>query len=198
MSPAKKAQAEAPVDQDLLIGDHEYDGIQEYDNPLPRWWKLIFWGSFFFAIGYLFHYHVTGNGTSVAEAYAADMKEAEEAEAKRAAAEVVTPESLQKLIDNPSAVTEGQGVFTARCVACHGDKGQGIVGPNLTDNSWIHGAGKPMDIYKVVSEGVAAKGMPAWSKQLTPKELRSVVAYVVKDLKGTNAAGKPPEGNPVE
>jgi cytochrome c oxidase cbb3-type subunit 3 len=195
---SSEKQTEAPIDEDLLIGDHEYDGIQEYDNPLPRWWKLIFWGSFVFAIGYMMHYHVTGNGTSVAEAYAADVAAADEARAKQALKEVVTPESLQKLIDNPSVVSEGKAVYIARCVACHGDKGQGVVGPNLTDGSWIHGKGTPMDIFKVASEGVAAKGMPAWSKQLTPKELRSVVAYVVHDLKGTNAAGKPPEGNPVE
>ena len=75
--------------QDELL-DHEYDGIREYDNPLPRWWVWIFAGSFWFSIAYFFHYHVSHNGQSVAAAYEADVAEAREVQAKASLAESCT------------------------------------------------------------------------------------------------------------
>jgi cytochrome c oxidase cbb3-type subunit 3 len=187
---APSAQVEA------RILDHEYDGIQEYDNPLPRWWVWMWAGSFFFSVGYFFHYHVSHNGTSVADDYLQDMAQAREAEAKQSLAEPVSEESLGKLMTNPALMTDAKALFGARCTPCHGANAQGVIGPNLTDNSWIHGQGKLTDIYGVVEGGVASKGMPAWGRQLTPIELRKVVAYV-GTLRGTNVAGKPPEGTPL-
>ncbi len=187
---------EPAVDRELLLGDHEYDGIQEYDNPLPRWWTNIFWLSVVFAVGYVLYYHVSDRGQSVAAAYAADMAEADQRAAAQAAKEVVTEELLAKLAGNSATLATGQEVYAARCVPCHGDKGQGLVGPNLTDAYWIHGSGKLMDLYEVTSNGVAAKGMPAWNKQLSPAELRGVVSFI-GTLRGTDAVGKPPEGKEV-
>ena len=184
---AKSAPPEAPV------MDHEYDGIREYDNPLPRWWVWMWAGSFFFSVGYFFHYHVSHNGTSVSDDYVADMAEAREAEAKQSLAEPVSEDSLSKLMQNPALMTDAKALFSLRCTPCHGANGQGIIGPNLTDNAWLHGTGKLADIYGVVDTGVAAKGMPAWGRQLSPIELRKVVAFV-GTLRGTNVAGKPPEG----
>jgi len=187
---APNAQVEA------RILDHEYDGIQEYDNPLPRWWVWMWAGSFFFSVGYFFHYHVSHNGTSVADDYLQDMAQAREAEAKQSLAEPVSEESLGKLMTNPALMTDAKALFGARCTPCHGANAQGVIGPNLTDNSWIHGQGKLTDIYGVVEGGVASKGMPAWGRQLTPIELRKVVAYV-GTLRGSNVAGKAPEGPPL-
>jgi len=188
-----KPPTEAELTEDRLL-DHAYDGIQEYDNPMPRWWVWIFWGSFWFSCAYVFHYWF-GNGVSVADDYAAEMEVVAAKEAKAALASDVSEESLAKVM--ASATEQGQAVFQARCVACHLEKGQGSIGPNLTDAHWIHGKGQLMDIYAVVNEGVAAKGMPAWGRQLSPAELRQVVAYV-GTLRGTNVPGKPPEGNPVQ
>jgi len=72
-SNANKAKSTQP---EARILDHEYDGIREYDNPLPRWWVWMWAGSFFFSVGYFFHYHVSHNGTSVADGYLQDMAEA--------------------------------------------------------------------------------------------------------------------------
>ncbi|HEY5374738.1 MAG TPA: cbb3-type cytochrome c oxidase N-terminal domain-containing protein [Polyangiaceae bacterium] len=189
-SPTAQASGEAPV------LDHEYDGIREYDNPLPRWWVWIWAGSFFFSIGYFFHYHISHNGTSVADSYEEDMAEAREAEAKQSLAEPVNEESLGKLMANPALMADAKTLFGLRCSPCHGANAQGIIGPNLTDNSWIHGQGTLSDIYGVVLGGVASKGMPAWSRTLTPIELRKVVAFV-GTLRGTNVPGKAPEGTPL-
>ena len=175
------------------ILDHEYDGIREYDNPLPRWWVWMWAGSFFFSVGYFFHYHVSHNGTSDADEYLQDMAEARELEAKQSLAQPVSEESLGTLMANPALMTDAKALFGQRCMPCHGANGQGLIGPNLTDSSWIHGAGKLTDIYAVVEGGVAAKGMPAWGRQLTPIELRKLVAFV-GTLRGSNLPGKAPEG----
>lgn len=178
--------------QDELL-DHEYDGIREYDNPLPRWWVWIFAGSFWFSIAYFFHYHVSHNGQSVAAAYEADVAEARENEAKASLAEPVSEESLGKLMADAALMTDAKGLFGLRCAPCHGDKAQGLIGPNLTDSAWLHGSGKLADIFGVIDQGVLAKGMPAWSKQLSPIEVRKLAAFVGTQ-RGKNVPGKPAEG----
>jgi cytochrome c oxidase cbb3-type subunit III len=189
----KPEENKATQAEDLLM-DHEYDGIQEYDNPLPRWWVWIFWGTFFFAIGYFVHYHVTHTGQSVLAEYQEEVAAAK-ASAPPEWAPVAEAE-LAALMKQPDAVSAGKSVFDTRCMPCHGDKAQGVVGPNLTDNSWIHGDGKLEDLFKVVSEGVAAKGMPEWRRQLSRDEVMKVVAFI-GTLRGTKVAGKPPEGREV-
>lgn len=191
---APKAIKSAPPEAPVM--DHEYDGIREYDNPLPRWWVWMWAGSFFFSVGYFFHYHVSHNGTSVEKDYSAEMAEAREAQAKQSLAEPVNEESLGKLMQNPALMADAKALFGLRCAPCHGANAQGLIGPNLTDNSWLHGAGKLTDIYGVVDGGVAAKGMPAWGRQLSPIELRKVVAFV-GTLRGSNVPGKPAEGTAV-
>ncbi len=179
--------------QDQLL-DHEYDGIREYDNPLPRWWVWMWAGSAVFSVAYFFHYHVSGNGQSVAAAYEADMQEARENEAKASLAEPVSEESLGKLMSDSALMADAKALFGLRCAPCHGDKAQGVIGPNLTDNAWIHGSGSLSDIFTVISEGVLAKGMPAWNRQLSPIEVRKLAAFV-GTTRGSAVPGKPPEGN---
>ncbi len=188
----KPSAAAAKSDEEMLM-DHEYDGIQEYDNPLPRWWVWIFWGSVAWAAVYYVVYHVTGSVPGVIASYDAEVKAAG-ASAPKAMAQ--SEDSLNKAMNDATTVAAGKAVYGLRCAACHADKGQGLVGPNLTDKHWVHGEGKLLDIHKVVSEGVAAKGMPAWEKQLTPAELTQVVAYV-GTLRGKMETGKAPEGKEV-
>jgi cytochrome c oxidase cbb3-type subunit 3 len=186
-SPGPEPRLDAP------ITDHEYDGIKEYDNPLPRWWVNVFWATFVFSIGYIFHYHLSPRGETVSQHYAHEMAEAREAEAKRAVGSKVSEEALAKLMANKELMQDAKALFSQRCAACHADRGQGLIGPNLTDDHWIHGHGTLMDIYNVVNDGVQAKGMPAWGRQLTPIELGKVVAFV-GTIRNTNVPGKPPEG----
>jgi cytochrome c oxidase cbb3-type subunit III len=190
--PAVSASDDGQRD-DLLL-EHEYDGIREYDNPLPRWWTWIFWATFVFSIGYVLHYHVTGRGESAADEYLAEMREAREQEARRAVGDKPSEQGLAKLAANQAVMEDAKALFVERCGACHGDQGQGLIGPNLTDGYWIHGKGSMMDIFEVVASGVPAKGMPAWSKQLSPVELQKLVAFI-GSLKGSNLPGKGPEGS---
>lgn len=180
----------APEEQLL---DHEYDGIREYDNPLPRWWVWIFAGSFWFSLAYFLHYHVSPRGQSVAAAYEADVREARELEAKASLAQPVTEESLGKLMADAASMTDAKALFDLRCAVCHGNQAQGVIGPNLTDDAWIHGAGNLADIYAVIDTGVQTKGMPAWGRQLSPIELRKVAAFVGTQ-RGKAVPGKAPEG----
>lgn len=92
-----------------------------------------------------------------------------------------------------TTLADAKRVFTQRCAICHGDRGQGLIGPNLTDDHWLHGSGTLMDAHKVIAEGVPNKGMPAWSLQLSPVEVRQLAA-LVGSFKGQNLPGKAPEG----
>jgi len=173
--------------------DHEYDGIREYDNPMPGWWVAIFWASFVFSLGYVFHYHVSPRGVSVEKAYATEMAAVRAERARRSLGERVSEDSLEKLMLDGALMADAKTRFLQRCLPCHGDRGQGTIGPNLTDDHWLHGKGTLMDIHGTVSEGVPQKGMPAWGLQLNPVELRMMAAFV-GSLRGQKVPGKPPEG----
>lgn len=177
-------------DEDRLL-EHEYDGIREYDNPLPRWWLWIFYASIVFVpLYYVLPGRLGENGGNVAE-YNAEV--AEYRASQPAPAPTISGERLLALSRDREALEEGKEVFVKNCVACHGADGGGVIGPNLTDNAWIHG-GAPSAIHNTVVVGVLAKGMPGWERLLKPEDLDHVVAYVIS-LQGTKpATPKAPEG----
>jgi cytochrome c oxidase cbb3-type subunit 3 len=179
---------------DLL--DHEYDGIREYDNPLPGWWVAIFWATFVFSIAYAVWYHVSPHGESVAAAYDTEMRVAREERAKQSLKEAPSEAVLGKLMVDGELMRDAKVTFGQRCAQCHAAEGQGLIGPNLTDEHVIHGDGSVMAIYDVVSRGVPNKGMPAWELQLQPIEVRKLSAFVAT-LRGKNLPGKAPEGRDV-
>lgn len=176
------------------VFDHEFDGIQEYDNRLPNWWLYTLYGAIVFAVIYWFAFHTTGIAPLPEERYELEMVAAAEAQLKRMEGQELTNESLQLTSTVPARVEAGQQVFQQFCVVCHQADGSGNVGPNLTDAYWIHG-GKPLDIHDTVTNGVTDKGMAAWGDQLGPRRVQDVVAYVLT-LKGKNLPGKAPEGDP--
>ncbi len=170
-------------DKDRLI-DHNYDGIQEYDNPLPRWWVILFWATIVFSVLYWFNLGM-GIGPGRIAQY-----EAEVAAAKAAApppVEFSSPAELAAMAGNAQTLAAGKTVFVTNCASCHKADGGGMIGPNLTDNAWIHG-GTLMDIHKTITEGVIAKGMPPWGTLLKPDQIDAVTVYVAS-LKGTNPPG---------
>ncbi len=168
-----------------------HDGIEEHDNHLPRWWLLTLFGAIVFSFGYWFYYqHLTGPGQRAE--LAADEKALAELREK-ALSSKITDESLLALAGDPASLARGAELYKANCVACHEARGQGKIGPNLTDAYWIHG-GKPTQIFKVVVNGVPDKGMLSWGPVLGAAKSQDVVAYVLT-LKGTNVPGKEPQGN---
>lgn len=172
---------------------HEYDGIEEADNQLPRWWVLSFIGTIIFALGYWIAYGVIQASPTPYQEYVARRAQLEEARAAElAAAPAVSKELLEELASRADAVAAGRAVFVQQCVPCHGDKAEGKIGPNLTDGSWLHG-GAAIAVHKTIADGVLAKGMPAWGAILGAKATREVAAYVLS-LRNSNVPGKAPEG----
>lgn len=185
-------------DQPDHLLDHSYDGIQEFDNPMPRWWVYIFWATIVFSILYWINIPGIGSGKGRIANYNREVAAAAAAESKRRAEQPAetTPEQLAALTTDPAALATGKQVFAQNCAACHRVDGGGQIGPNLTDDYWLHGAALE-DIHKTVADGVLEKGMPPWSKVLKPAQLDAVVAYVAT-LKGTSPPNaKEPQGNRV-
>lgn len=174
------------------IRDHEYDGIQEFDNKLPNWWLWILYGSIVFAIGYWLVLHTLSMADLSFEQFDKEQLAAAEAQLARMGEGGPTDESLNLMATLPDKVDQGRTLFLTHCMVCHNDRGQGNVGPNLTDAYWIHG-GRPTDILRTVTEGVLSKGMAAWGRQLGPTRVQLVTSYVLT-LRDTQVPGKDPEG----
>ena len=184
------SQPQPQPDRDRLL-DHEYDGIQEYDNPMPRWWVYIFWGTIAFSVVYAMNVGGIGVGPGRIARYEAEMAEFRARHPQQGPAASET--ELAALVHDASALAAGRATYEANCAACHGAAGGGLIGPNLTDDYWLHGGALP-EILRSVADGVPAKGMPAWSKLLKPEQVSAVVAYVAT-MHGTNPPdAKPPQG----
>jgi len=179
------------------ILDHEYDGIREYDNPLPGWWLALFWITIAFSAGYALYYHF-GTGESVAARYDRQLLELYDVQSKELLkAGPVTDETLVGMAANDSMMSAARQVYATKCAPCHGELAQGKIGPNLTDAYWIHG-GRPTEVYKTIMEGVPAKGMISWKTQLRPTEIMALAAYV-GTLQGTSPPNpKAPQGKRLE
>lgn len=171
------------TEKDRLL-KHSYDGIQEYDNPMPRWWVLSFWATIIFAVLYAVNSFGIGTGKGRIAEYEQDMSAFRAAHPAPATA--TSADKLLALSKDAHEVAEGKKVFVKNCVACHGPDGAGVIGPNLTDNAWIHG-GKIDEISAMITNGVLAKGMPQWGKILKPEEIDEVTTYVWS-LNGTTPA----------
>jgi cytochrome c oxidase cbb3-type subunit 3 len=181
-----------PNEEDRLL-DHSYDGIQEYDNPMPRWWVWGFWATVIFAVAYYFMPAPFGEGPGNVASYEAEVA-AHKASQPEPTGPGVSDEQLLALVSDASQIAAGKVVYDANCQACHRPDGGGLIGPNLTDDAWIHG-GSPSQIHTTIAQGVLAKGMPAWDRLLKPEQVNAVTAYVIS-LKGTNPKdAKAPEGS---
>ncbi len=175
-----------------LLLDHDYDGIQELDNQLPRWWVWLFYITIIFSAVYLVYYHVTRTGDLQIAEYTKEMKAGEQIKAAAMGNFESTIATLQPSKD--AAVLEtGKQVYDKFCAPCHRADGGGLVGPNLTDDYWIHGS-TYADSVKVIWDGVPAKGMIIWKTVLKPNEIQAVASYIYT-LRGAKLAtpGKPPE-----
>ena len=186
-------------ENERLIKDHDYDGIQELDNPLPGWWLMTFYLTIIFSVGYVLYYYAFGGPNSDQE-LAASMEQIEMRRAETAAAGGDEPDEAELIAKSTdsSRIEAGKNEYMVKCMACHGNLGQGLIGPNLTDEYWIHGDGSITQIMEVVNKGIPEKGMPPWEGLIPPEMIENVVFYVVS-IKGTNPPGaRPPQGNKIE
>lgn len=180
-----------------LVMDHKFDGIAELNNPTPAWFMVLFYGTIIFAICYLLTYHVFGFGKLQDEEYVAEIEQAADAKAAFLANPVNSASAVNenniKQSKDAAVLKSGGALFATRCPPCHGDHGQGIVGPNLTDEFWLHG-GKIKDVFKTIKYGVPDKGMISWEKSMSAQQISDIANYVLS-LQGTKPAGaKAPQG----
>lgn len=176
---------------DELLAGHEYDGIQELDNKLPKWWVGLFYITIIWSAVYMVHYFVLQTGDLQAAEYDKEMAEAAD-KYKKPAGSDINAENVTLLTDEAS-LAAGKVIYDKSCAVCHLSKGEGLVGPNMTDQYWIHG-GSIGDLFDIIVVGVPEKGMISWKDQLTPKQIQEVSSYILS-LQGTNPPNqKEPQG----
>lgn len=169
-------------DKDLL--DHNYDGIQEYDNPTPGWWTWIFVGTIAFSVVYLLVMFLTGEQLSPQALYQKDYTELLKLQYGELGDVKPDAATILKLSKDTKWVGVGGSIFRSNCISCHGTDGSGMAAPNLTDDNWIN-VKKVEDIADVVTKGRKNGTMPAWANRLQPVEVVLVSSYVAS-LRGTN------------
>jgi cytochrome c oxidase cbb3-type subunit 3 len=179
-------------EQKLLL-DHDFDGIKELNNKIPPWFMAIFYITIFWAGWYMVSYHIMGSGNVQEDEYTAEVQAADlEREILNKSGALVNEETVTILNDDAS-LASGKDIFIKNCAACHGMNGEGLVGPNFTDEYWIHG-GSIKNLFKTVKYGVPQKGMISWQTQLNPTQMQEVSSYILS-LQGTSPENqKGPEG----
>lgn len=184
-------------DEQHLLLDHNYDGIQELNHPLPRWWNTIFYTAIAFSVVYFIYYQLMG-GPSLKDEFDKEYAHVLAVQEEFKAANIAFKRDVYDQTVAQGGVKKGAEVFELYCMPCHAEKGRGDVGPNLTDEYWLLAKSTPETIYPVVFNGSEENGMPPWGETLTPEELYQVVSYV-SSLKNTHQPnGKPPQGEKIE
>lgn len=188
-----------PISEEKEIEiDHEYDGIKELDNPVPLWFNGLFYASIAFSVVYLLSYHVFGWGMLQEQEYEHEMAKAERARQDWLVQAANNVDESNVMLDQSATVIQaGSVLFAQNCAVCHGNAGEGGIGPNLVDEYWIHGH-DIQGVFRVVKYGVPEKGMVPWEQSLTPAQIAEVSNYIIS-LKGTNPPNqKEPQGAKVE
>jgi cytochrome c oxidase cbb3-type subunit 3 len=184
-----------PIEEEATVmTDHSYDGIRELDNKLPPWWIYGFYATIVFGVIYLLHFHVFKTGDLQDAEYIAEMQKAEqEVQTYLASMDNLIDENSVELSLDAGDIASGKEIFITKCAACHGQQGEGGVGPNFADKYWIHG-GDINSLFKTIKYGVPSKGMISWQSQLSPKEMQQVSSFIIT-LEGTNPPNqKEPQG----
>lgn len=184
-----------PLEQEKDITmDHDFDGIRELDNKVPPWFNILFYGTIVFAVIYMLVFHVFKISPLMIDEYVNEIRSAETQKQELIKSGALINEESVTLLTDPALLQGGKSIFMTNCVPCHGTGGEGTVGPNLTDDYWIHGGGIK-NIFKTIKYGVPEKGMISWQTLLNPKQMQEVGSYIIS-LRGSNPPnGKPPEGN---
>ena len=194
----QRVNASVPVEQEKNIElDHNYDGIRELDNHLPPWWKWLFYGTIGWAAIYIVVFHFSDSLPLSQEEYQNEVALAEEKSRQLRASQpgVAIDENALTFTKDAALIEKGKSVFTEyNCGSCHRNDGGGnTIGPNLTDEYWLHG-GDIKNVFITIKNGVVERGMPAWGKSMKPEAVRDVTFFVMS-LQGTNPQNpKAPQG----
>jgi cytochrome c oxidase cbb3-type subunit 3 len=181
-------------EQNLLL-NHDYDGIQEFNYPLPFWWRATFYGGIIFGVLYII-YFIFMNGPSLKHEYFVDQKEVFKVrEEYLAKLKEFKPETYNAIVGSEEMKHYGEEIFVNNCLSCHREKAAGDIGPNLTDDYWLLSNGTAQEIYPFIIEGNPVNGMPGWGGVLAEEDLYAVTAYITS-LRGTSQENpKEPQGD---
>lgn len=176
--------------------DHEYDGIREFDNPIPGWWNWIWAATTAFSIVYAFLWHASRENWTVENSWQIDQVLAY----RRVFGQMgdLTPdqETILKMMNDPQMMNVAKSMYQGNCVACHAKDGGGINGVNLTDDHYKN-VGKLEDLFTTITKGANSGAMPAWEQRMQQNE-RIIMAAYVASLRGTHPANpRAPEGSPI-
>lgn len=185
-----------PKEQENVETGHSYDGIREYDNPLPGWWKNLFWASIVFSFCYVIYFHAGAEGRTIHDGYQQQMSAIFERRFSEIGVLEPNRETILEYMAKPQWVDFGETVYKTNCVSCHGAKGEGLVGPNLTDDFWKN-VKNVEDIATVIAEGAASGSMPAWQNRMSHQNQIVLTAVYVASLRANPVPGKPPEGEKI-
>lgn len=179
-------------EKDILL-DHEYDGIRELDNHMPKWWLYLFYFTIVWGFGYLVYYQFTGVGMDQHEQYEAQLADAAERygfnqEGEEGAVATAADWSFET---DEASIANGREIYMSTnnlCFTCHGGAGEGLVGPNLTDELWIHGC-SPEEMVASISVGFPDKGMIAYGSgaRISDSDLIDLISYIAS-IQGTEPA----------
>lgn len=173
-------------DEAVILTDHVYDGIRELDNNLPPWWKYLFYATIVYSFVYIYYYHFSDSKQLQAQEYEQELLTAEQDKLEYMKHAANSIDETNVSLADADGIAKGKALFASNCTACHGKAAEGGVGPNLTDDYWLHGGALP-DVFKTIKYGVPQKGMIAWQAQMSPLNLQQLSSYIMT-LKGTNPA----------
>jgi cytochrome c oxidase cbb3-type subunit III len=165
--------------KNIQLLDHDYDGIQEFDQKLPNWWLFTLYITIAFSVVYWIVRHQWMGGEYDFNKLDQQLALVEDARLQETLA-ILNDDTLRGFADNAEWVARGRAIYLQNCAACHLVDLSGSVGPSLVDGEWVHG-GNPTDIFNVITNGVIDKGMQAWGNQLGPKRIAETVAYILSE-----------------
>jgi cytochrome c oxidase cbb3-type subunit III len=181
-------------DEASILMDHEYDGIRELDNNLPPWWVWMFYATIIFGVIYIFNYHIFGTSDLQIKAYDKEMAQAKkDVDAYLSKMAMNVDETNATLLTDAKDIAAGKGIFETNCVICHNPKGEGNIGPNLTDKFWIYG-NEVKVLFKTIKLGTA-NGMPEHASKLNPIQIQQAASFV---LSLPYTQGKEPQGEEIK
>jgi cytochrome c oxidase cbb3-type subunit III len=181
-------------ESDIML-DHNYDGIRELDNHLPPWWKWLFYATIGFAAVYMVVFHIFDTFPLQILEYENEVAYAQDQAVKMKTANPVAAidETNVKATVDALALADGKVTFLNTCATCHRKDGGGDIGPNLTDEYWLHG-GSIKELFKVVRHGVQGTNMIAWEGVISPEKIKNVSSYILT-MQGSNPPNpKKPQG----
>lgn len=201
MSQEPKRGHFAEKEGEIILREHEFDGIQEYDQKLPNWWLFTFYIAVaWFVVHWVLYYHTDlfkSPQQEVQQALVA-VKEAKQAELEKTLAKLNDSTLVHEWATNPEVVAAGETTYMTLCSSCHapdlsatlkaGPATVPLPGLPLNDHQWKFG-GKPLDIFKLINEGSPPEStgnngarMQAWGQQLSPKQVAEVVSFLITKL----------------